>query len=221
MSRFLRSAYRNLPRPSSSGNLNSLIHRCYSTQKSPFESNILRILHNQIDYLVDYAPPYQPVTKFNSFVVEDRPGEQWMTMRRNLGGNEDVKIEATMFDGYMTVPRLGEDRSGEDLKLHISVLIGVYKGDEDDVLEFACSAWPDRLEIQKVYFLRRGDSICRPYPRPDFRALKGELQQRLGEFLKERGVNDELSGFLHEYMTNKDKIERIQWFAKLKSFVER
>ncbi|XP_065848689.1 uncharacterized protein At2g39795, mitochondrial [Euphorbia lathyris] len=246
MSRFLRTAQHILFPSSSASNLNSLIHvfrpynhinhhlhsrkpisslliqsRPYSTTKSLSESNILRMIHHEIEYNVDYAPPLQPVTKFNSFLVEDRPGEQWMKMRRKFDGIEDIKIEATMFDGYMTVPRLGEDSSGEDLRLHISVLVDICKGDEGDTLEFACSAWPDRLEIQKVYFLRRGDTVGRPCTGPGFRALNPELQKRFGEFLEERGVNDQLSCFLHEYMMNKDRIELIQWFGKLKSFVER
>lgn len=38
---------------------------------------------------------------------------------------------------------------------------------------------------------------------------------------RQGGVNDELSFFLHEYMLNKHRIELIQWFGKVKSFVEK
>lgn len=41
------------------------------------------------------------------------------------------------------------------------------------------------------------------------------------QFLEARGVNDELSVFLHEYMMNKDRIELIRWLCGLKSFVEK
>jgi complement component 1 Q subcomponent-binding protein len=51
--------------------------------------------------------------------------------------------------------------------------------------------------------------------------LNKELQKRLREYLEARGVNDELSFFLHDYMLNKDRIELIQWLGKVKSFVEK
>ena len=52
-----------------------------------------------------------------------------------------------------------------------------------------------------------------------FWKLKRELQKTLREYLEARGVNDELSFFLLEYLLNKDRIELIQWFGKVKSFV--
>ncbi|KAJ6862192.1 hypothetical protein NC652_039130 [Populus alba x Populus x berolinensis] len=189
--------------------------------KSPFEANILRIIDKEIDYQSEYAPPYQPEMRFHSFTVEDRSGEQWMIMRGKYDDIEDVKLEVTMFDGYVTVPKLGDDASGEDVRLHISFIVDVSKGDGGENLEFLCSAWPDRLEIQKVYLLRGEKMPGRPYMGPDFRKLNKELQKRLREYLEARGVNDELSFFLHDYMLNKDRIELIQWLGKVKSFVEK
>lgn len=54
-----------------------------------------------------------------------------------------------------------------------------------------------------------------------FRDLNVKLQKTLREYLEARGVNDELSVFLHEYMKNKDRIELIQWLSIVKSFVEK
>lgn len=90
-------------------------------------------------------------------------------MRGKFGDSEDIKIEVTMFDGYESVPKTGDDSSGEDLRLHISVLVDISKGDGSNDLEFLCSAWPDSLEIQKVYVLRRGRMPAEPYLGPDFR----------------------------------------------------
>ncbi|CAN1281895.1 Uncharacterized protein At2g39795, mitochondrial, partial [Linum perenne] len=191
--------------------------------KSPSEANILRIIDNEIDYQSEYAPPHQPSEKFDSFVVQDRPCEQWMTMTRRFHISEDVKIEATMFDGYELVPKPGEDSSSENVRLHISLLVDVSKVDDDgsSTLEFVCSAWPDRLEIQKVYLLPGDKLLGRPYMGPDFRSLSVELQNEFRSFLEKRGVNDKLSFFLHEYMMNKDRIELIQWLERVKSFVEK
>lgn len=144
-----------------------------------------------------------------------------MIMRGKYDDIEDVKLEVTMFDGYVTVPKLGDDASGEDVRLHISFIVDVSKGDGGENLEFLCSAWPDRLEIQKVYLLRGEKMPGRPYMGPDFRKLNKVLQKRLREYLEARGVNDELSFFLHDYMLNKDRIELIQWLGKVKSFIEK
>ncbi|TXG62239.1 hypothetical protein EZV62_013602 [Acer yangbiense] len=201
--------------------------RPYSTDvitKSPFEANILRILCSEIDYQSDYAPPHQPATKFNTFAVEDRAGEQWMTMNGKFGDSEDIKIEATMFDGFVSVPRVGDDATGEDARLHISVIVDISKRDGSKTAQFICSAWPDTLEIHNVYVFSttsRDNKLVRPYIGPHFGKLSGELRRALHEFLKARGVNDELSVFLHEYMMNKDRIELIGWLCNLKSFVEK
>ncbi|XP_050365840.1 uncharacterized protein At2g39795, mitochondrial [Argentina anserina] len=188
---------------------------------SPLTANILRILRTEIEYRSESAPPHQPPTKFNSFVVEDRPGEQWITMRSKFGDSEEIKIEVTMFDGYESVPKTRDDSYGQDLHLHISVLVEISKGDGSSDLEFLCSAWPDRLEVQKVYVLNRGRMPAKPYLGPDFRDVNKEIQNKLCGYLEARGVNDELSFFLHQYMMNKDRIELIRWLGNLKLAVEK
>ncbi|XVE97357.1 hypothetical protein REPUB_Repub03eG0012700 [Reevesia pubescens] len=191
------------------------------TQNSPFKANILRILRNEIEYQHDYAPPNQPATRFNSFTVQDRPGEKWMTMRSKYGDNEEIKIEVTMFDGCAFVPKPGEDSNGENVILHISLLVDISKGQSCPEMEFLCSAWPDRLEIQKIYLLNRDKIVINPYMGPDFRTMNGKLQNAVRDYLEVRGVNSELCVFLHEYMMNKDRIELIKWLGNVKSFVEK
>ena len=118
--------------------------------------------------------------RFNSFSVEDRPGMQWITLKGKFGGTEDIKIEATMFDGCKSVPKLGDDSDGEeDLRLHSSVLVDISKRDGSDYLEFVCSAWPDSLEIQKLYVLKRDRMLSRPYMGPDFRYRSSQIQSYL------------------------------------------
>ncbi|XP_058728623.1 uncharacterized protein At2g39795, mitochondrial isoform X1 [Vicia villosa] len=196
-------------------------HSTKSVTKSPFESNILRILRNEIEYQAEYAPPHQPVTEFNSFVVEDRPGEQVVTIRGKFGDDEDIKIEATMFDGFQHVPVFGDDSSGVNVRLHNSLIVDISKGEDGNELEFVCSAWPDGLDVEKVFILKRGQMAAKPYLGPDFRNLKPEIQEMFCEYLDTRGVNNELSTFLHEYMMNKDRIELLRWMDRLKSFVEK
>ncbi|TKY58095.1 mitochondrial protein [Spatholobus suberectus] len=189
--------------------------------KSPFDSNIRRILQNEIEYQHEYAPPHQPETKFNSFTVEERRGEQVVTIKGKFGECEDIKIEATMFDGFEHVPACGDDSSGVNVRLRLSLIVDISKGEGDSELEFVCSAWPESLNVEKVYILRRGCMPARSYIGPDFRGLNAKVQEKFYEYLDARGVNNELVVFLHEYMMNKDRIELLHWMDSLKSFVER
>ncbi|TXG68704.1 hypothetical protein EZV62_003639 [Acer yangbiense] len=75
-------------------------------------------------------------------------GEQWIRLKGNFGENEDIKVEATMFDGSIPVSKAGGP--GQDVKLHISLVINIHKGD-GEVLEFLCSAWPNSIEITNLF----------------------------------------------------------------------
>ncbi|KAL7599888.1 hypothetical protein Lser_V15G22330 [Lactuca serriola] len=187
-------------------------------QKSPFESNLLSLLTNEIEFESEYDPPHQPDKKFNAFMVEDRPGEQFVTLRGRSTLDEKIKIEATMFDGYATMSK-GENTE-PDAQLHISLLVDISKGEGGEMLEFVCSAWPKKLEIQRFYVMRVDGVLTRPYTGRDFRVLDKTLQSALMEFLNARGVNNDLAFFLHRYVWNKDKLEHIQRLKLLKSYVQ-
>ncbi|KAF9613651.1 hypothetical protein IFM89_009539 [Coptis chinensis] len=211
-------------------------------RKSTFEGHILRVLRNEIQYETEYAPPKQPVKEFNSFTVEDRAGEQWIRLTSKHENKEKIKVEVTMFDGAKNV---NEDATENDeMQLHLSFIVDISKGEGSDIFQFVCSAWPDSIEIEKVFFVKRNgmptlpnvEPDCNeiqnmfflkrngmpklPYVGPDFKDLDDELQDLLIEYLDERGVNDDLAVFLHDYMMNKDRIELIRWMGKVKSFLE-
>lgn len=144
-----------------------------------------------------------------------------VTMKGKFGECEDINIEATMFDACEHVPACGDDSSGVNLRLHLSLIVDISKGEGGEELEFVCSAWPEGLNVEKVYILRRGRMPATPYIGPDFRDLNAKVQEKFYKYLDVRGVNDELAIFLHEYMMNKDRIELLHWMDILKSFVER
>lgn len=111
----------------------------------------------------------QPETQFKSFTVEERPGEQVVTIQGKYGDNEHIKIDATMFDGFEQVPALGDDSSDVNVRLHISLLVDISKGKDGDGLAFVCSAWPDGVDVEKVFILKHGQMPTRPYLGPHFR----------------------------------------------------
>lgn len=123
-----------------------------------------------------------------------------------------------MFDGYATMSK-GENTE-PDAQLHISLLVDISKGEGGEMLEFVCSAWPKKLEIQRFYVMRVDGVLNRPYTGRDFRVLDKTLQSALMEFLNARGVNNDLAFFLHRYVWNKDKLEHIQRLKLLKSYVQ-
>lgn len=71
-----------------------------------------------------------------------------------------------MFDG--SVPMKMHDDM-DDVKLHVTMIIDVVKGKDDDILEFVCSGWPDGIVIRKV-FTRGNDRMKgHPYMGPQFK----------------------------------------------------
>ncbi|CAL5440308.1 unnamed protein product [Camellia sinensis] len=193
-------------------------------RKSALEGNILRLLRNEIQYELDRSPPSQPLSKFDSFIVDERPGEQWIRLNKKFGENEEIKVEVTMFDGSVPVKKTGNVATEEDVKLHITLIVDIFKGEGSDVLEFVCSAWPDNIEIQRVFMRRRDQMVGLPYNAymgPGFKELDDELQDSLYDFLEARGINDDLAVFLHGYMNNKDKTEFIRWMGTAKTFIEK
>ncbi|KAI4370943.1 hypothetical protein MLD38_019232 [Melastoma candidum] len=208
----------HLPRPwaSCDGGARTYISEM---RKSAFEGNILRLLRSEIQYELECAPPLEPEKKYDSFTVNERPGEQWVSLKRKFGDNEDIHVEATMFDGAIPASKAG-DGITEEMQLHITLIVNISKGKDDEILEIMCSAWPDSLEIRKL-LVRTRQKIPYPiYTGPGFKELDDELQEALYEFLEERGIDDQLATFLHQYMGNKDKIEYIRWMETVKSFVE-
>ncbi|XP_044479629.1 uncharacterized protein At2g39795, mitochondrial-like [Mangifera indica] len=188
-------------------------------RKSAFEGNVLRLLRNEIQYELEHSPPKQPITKFNSFTVDERSGEQWIRLNRKFGEKEDIKLEVTMFDGSIPVSK-GGVVTGEEVQLPITLIVNITKGD-GEVLEIMCSAWPDTIEITKLFVREKNKTSGQPYAGPGFKELDDELQNSLYEFLEERGIDDQLAIFLHEYMRNKEKSEFIRWMQTVKSYIEK
>ncbi|XP_010459123.1 PREDICTED: uncharacterized protein At2g39795, mitochondrial-like [Camelina sativa] len=187
-------------------------------RKSAFEGNILRLIRSEIQSELDHSPPLQPEERFGPFTVDERPGEQWISLRRKFGDKEDIKIEATMFDG--SVPSSKSTSSNpEDVQLHITFIVNISKGD-CQTFEIMCSAWPDTIQISKFFVRKSSKNSPNAYIGPEFQEMEEELQDSVYRFLEERGIGDELAEFLHQYMKNKDKAEYIRWMETVKSYVE-
>ncbi|KAG2645167.1 uncharacterized protein At2g39795, mitochondrial-like [Panicum virgatum] len=198
--------------------------------RSPLDDRLHRLLRSEITYLAERRPPYPPPRSFKSFAVEDRPGEQWVRLRSRAGADEEVEVEATMFDG--AAEPLPEDaplfRRVESLergpRLHLSLIVEVTRGDR--VLGFICSAWPDELAVRHVLALRAGSGGAssdgaRGGGGRSFVKLGAGDREAVTKFLKEREVDEELAEFLHGYMANKEKMELLRWLKTVESFLDK
>ncbi|XP_073137443.1 uncharacterized protein At2g39795, mitochondrial-like [Henckelia pumila] len=189
---------------------------------SAFEGKILRLIRKEIQYALDYSPPSPHIPEFGAFKVDERPGEQFIRLHRKYGETEDVKVEVTMFDGSVPFKKAGDDSDNEDgMKLHITLIVDIFKRGSINVLEFVCSAWPDNIEIRKVFTRGLEQTKDRPYLGPDFKELDDEMQNSLYDFLGARGVDDNLAVFLHRYTANKDKVEYVRWMEKVYPYFQK
>ncbi|QCE02154.1 Mitochondrial glycoprotein [Vigna unguiculata] len=192
-------------------------------RKEAFEGNILRLLRNEIQYELQSASTFKSATKFGSFVVDGRAGERWITLKKRHA-DEDIKLEGTMFDGAVPAPTPTKDGgviNSDEMQMHITVIVTISKGEGDGVLQITCSAWPDCVEIKRLFIRANENIIAEPYSGPQFTELDDELQESLYDYLEERGINDELAAFLHQYMKQKDKTEYVRWMERVKAFIER
>ncbi|CAN1814348.1 Uncharacterized protein At2g39795, mitochondrial [Linum perenne] len=193
-------------------------------RKSAFQDKMLRLLRNEVQYELDHSPPKQPATSFGPFTVDDRPGEQWIRLKRKFGEDEEIKVEASMFDAVIPDPKSGggDADSKGNVQLHITMIVNISKSGDDDVLEIMCSAWPDTIEITKLFIRTPPNKMpAKPYAGPNFRELDDDLQDSLYDFLETRGIGDEIAVFLHDYVTNKGKTEYIRWMDTVKTYMEK
>ncbi|KAG9152402.1 hypothetical protein Leryth_015806 [Lithospermum erythrorhizon] len=157
-------------------------------RKNAFEGNLLRLIRSEIGYVMDTFPPSQLVPKYNSFIVDERPTEQRIRLTRKFKENEEIKVDVTMFDASLPVNKPGAD---EDVLLHVSMLVNIFKGEGNNVLEFVCSVWPDSIEIHRVY-TRKEMRTGQPSMGPEFKELDHDMQNSLYEYLEERGIDEKL-----------------------------
>ncbi|KAK4350216.1 hypothetical protein RND71_029529 [Anisodus tanguticus] len=135
----------------------------------------------------------KPITEFDSFLIVERPGEQWIKLNKKFAENEEIRVEVTMFDASVPVKK-------DSVEIRKVYMRG-QKGIVDQ--PYVGPAFNSTDSLTCLSF-----STC-------------ELQNSLYDFLETRGINDGLCVFLHQYMKNKDKLEFIRWMEKAKSFIER
>lgn len=193
-----------------------------TVSSSSIEGNVVRLLQSEIEYELESNPPDQiPDGEIPDdeipFIVKDMPGEQWIVLHRKYG-KENIKIEATMLDlgPGDSVEDLGED----DIPCKICLAVTISKDEATKSMMLGCSAYPDEITVDRVAIMEAEPSYQLTYEGPGFERMKENLQGAFQEFLQERGIDDNLSNYLYEYMINKSKKEYLNWLQRLQFFVE-
>lgn len=116
---------------------------------------------------LDYYKHTQPPRSYGPFSVEERPGEQWISLKRKFGEEEEIKIEATMFD--KSVPTSKSTKTEPEFLLHITFIVNISKESAgEETLEIMCSAWPDNIEISKLCVRKGVKTSPSSYGGPEF-----------------------------------------------------
>jgi complement component 1 Q subcomponent-binding protein, mitochondrial len=100
-------------------------------------------------------------------------GESWVRLTRS-DDQEDIKIDATMFDDSAPASRSGDPSQSPDstLRFHITVAVEVSrKGSRSGAItmQFLCSAWPDAMDVRRVSAAPSGIHAIKPYLGPHFK----------------------------------------------------
>lgn len=115
-----------------------------------------------------------------------------------------------------------EDEDEDYYESTISLAVKVSKK-SGPILEFSGTAYPDELKLDYVSLKdpenpQKDDDIA--YLGPKLSELDEDLLEALYKYLEIRGLNNDTAGFLHDYMTRKDRKEYTLWLRKLKKFIE-
>ncbi|XVE52610.1 hypothetical protein DITRI_Ditri02bG0135600 [Diplodiscus trichospermus] len=195
------------------------------SRKASSDESLIRVLESEIQ-CAEESDDYDQVEDTPGgipFEIEDTPGLQSVTLRREYDG-ELIKVDVHMPDLVTgDEQEEGEDGDGDDYekpsKSSIPLVVTVSKK-VGPSLEFNCTAFPDEIAIDSLTVRNPSSEDELAYEGPDFHDLDENLQKAFHKYLEIRGIKPSTTNYLHEYMINKDSREYLRWLKNLKKFVE-
>lgn len=150
------------------------------------------------------------------FTLTETKGDTLMTLAREYKG-EQVAVEVMVNDQP-------EEEAYEAEEGQIEVDVGcaftasVTRGDQ--ALVFECKSDGTYLQVLHVSLEpASGEIDDSAYTGPVYEELDEELQQRLVEYLAERGVNEQLGEYLLRLVHDKEQREYMYWLERMRAFV--
>ncbi|CAM6083210.1 unnamed protein product [Calypogeia fissa] len=161
------------------------------------------------------------------WTLTDKPGQAPVILRRSYG-EEDIAVTCVyQSDGYGDDENPEEDINSEDEDMDASGLgscvnmtITINKGADNPTLEISAASYGTQITIEHVYFWEDKDSKEAVYEGPNFLQLDEEVQTQFEKFIKARGVNKELTGYLFTILADKEQREYMRWLQKVDAFLK-
>lgn len=193
--------------------------------KSSADENLRRVIESEIECVVQSeestADKHIDLPDDFPFEIIDNPGDQTITLQREIAGET---IKAAIYTNFDTEEDLDDeddksDKDEESFKPAIQMVVTIQKP-EGPILEFDCNFNDDELAIENMRVLNRDNPDAENvYEGPRFPVLDESLQKALHRYLEVRGFKHSLHDWLYEYMMRKDEKEYVVWLKNMKEFI--
>lgn len=196
-----------------------------SSSTSSADDNLRRIVESEIECVVQSeesnTDKHIDLPDDFPFEIIDNPGDQSITLQREIAGET---IKAVIYTNFDTDEHLDDedDKSGTDEESFKPLLqmVVTIKKPEGPILEFDCNFNDDELTIENMRALNRDNPDAKNvYEGPQFSDLDKSLQKALHRYLEVRGFKHSLHDWLYEYMMRKDEKEYVVWLKSMKEFI--
>ncbi|KAI3470790.1 hypothetical protein Pfo_027453 [Paulownia fortunei] len=155
------------------------------------------------------------------FEIEDHPGQQIITLRREYQG-ETLSVEVHMPDHVTGEEIDDDDEEGLQMAVQSSLPLVVRVSKKSGpFLEFGCTGYYAAITIDSLAIKdpeNSEDQIA--YEGPDFADLDDNLQEAFHKYLEIRGINPSTADYLLDYMVDKEGREYRTWLKNLQKFVQ-
>ncbi|KAK9143896.1 hypothetical protein Syun_013296 [Stephania yunnanensis] len=172
------------------------------------------------------SKPYQDARgSLGGFVVDwDQERFRDVVLRRECESGEEIAVSALLEEEEEEeeVEGIGD----EGFRCRVLMKVCVKKPGLRSLLQFDCvsssggdGARPDFSVCNACYLPSMsscGDSI---YKGPSFRSLDFHLQAAFKEYLRAKGIGEELIDFLLQYLHRKENDQYVQWLVKIESML--
>ncbi|KAF0901387.1 hypothetical protein E2562_000268 [Oryza meyeriana var. granulata] len=192
--------------------------------KAYADESLVRVIDSEIECVVQLegaSAKQIDLPEDFPFEIIDNPGDQSITLKREIAGET---IKATVYTNFDAEQDLNEDgnddeNNEESFKPGIQMVVTVEKP-EAPILEFECHFNDDELAIENMRMLDQNNRDAENlYSGPPFQDLDESLQKALHRYLEVRGIKHSLHDWLYEYMMSKDEKEYVVWLKNIKEFV--
>lgn len=194
------------------------------------DAGLISVLRTELDHERKTYSQAKELTRGppKPWTVTDKQGHADVILRRSYG-QEDIAVTCVyQADSYAEGENPEEDmNSGDDEGMDetgmgscVNMTITINKGADSPTLEISAASYGTEISIEHVYFWEDKDTKESIYDGPNFLQLDDEVQSQFERFIKVRGVNKELTGYLFALLSDKEQREYMRWLQKVEGFLK-